>query len=454
VLTLIYPWFFVFTSLWVTSLWAAWGIRSFPTRWYYYFIPLTALVCVGSATIAFFFGHPFLVGVFQRLARSGVGYTHLPFIANSVVVIFFWLIFLVAWGRIRSLTDAQLLKIRYLQGGWTVLVLSWFFSPFTGIVFQNDHFRTPILILSWITTSILFSFSISSVTEPAPPRQTHGCDRYLSGFVQGLTLLTGVAILYFAAKWIRNPGDDLNPLHLSLWLTTCVSGWLTILQIRNQQQDIPHVRRLLLFVLCFSCVSGLIGWGLILKRGSVVRSPGLAAMADWIRTHVPPSTDLCSTLKTGNFLSAYTARRIHPMHAMRYTTELDEVALRRLDLILGAHDAIGAGTLPEFELYALVDRFIPCEQYPWAKKLLSGIGMEEGRINDVMGCDERTILQHQARLRESAARHRLEPEAFSAACPVVVFPSSQRPFWHLPEGYREVFATDEMRIWAHKRLSF
>ncbi len=449
-LTMIYPWFFIFTFLWVALLWAQWAVRSC-SKWHYYFIILIALACVGSVAIASFSSTQPLLGIFQRLERSGLGYTHLPFIANPIFVAFFWIFFLSVWGRRTHIAKA-LLEIRFLLVGWVVLSFSWFFSPFTGITFQNDHFRTPVLLLSWITVAAVFSLSFShpeAIPATTPPSFSLRDKSRLRHLLQGVTLVAAMATIYFWITWLLNHGDHLNALHISLWLATTVGGWLTLSYGTDKIRGYS-LRNVLAVLVCLSAIPGLFGWWVIIRQSSTIPSPDHIATVAWIRTHIPPHTDMCSSLKEGNYFSAYAARRIHPMHGMRYTTQTDEDALQRLEQILGAYDAQGAGTLEDFTYYASVDRFIPCEQYPWAMRLLARAGFSEERVNDITGCDQQTLLKHKARLLERAARHTLEPEAFSRVCPVVLFPTSQQPFWTLPNSYIPLFTTKEISIWGNK----
>jgi hypothetical protein len=327
---------------------------------------------------------------------------------------------------------------------WLVLLFSWLLSPFTGLYLQNDHFRTLVVILSWMSLAQLWGLlNRSSKSIPISSRSLAG-----SLAIGTLTISLIYIVRILAAPYAFN-GDVLNVLHLSHWFALAVGAMLLVTAFFFKKGTWP-ARNFFTGLFIGAFLIGGVALVHVYTR-AFSELPNLVSYRtaiEWIRSTVPETESLCTDPAHTGFFGAHTARRVYPAEATNYYAEPTSDVVERLVTIVGFYDSVASGQAEAFLYQSGLGRGVVCEQSVRYEAALKRFGFSSAFIDRLTGCP-RPLLRRLSGIVASAMEHPFQDEeAFAAICPWVIVSEDQSSYWRLPSNYDEqVF--DGVSVWYH-----
>jgi hypothetical protein len=441
--TSVYLWFMLVVLIWIASAWGAWIIRKNRAAWFV----LVAFAALGSIAFAFVLAPwldrsawwPILVDVQERV---GVAETRIPQIANPFIAMLGWIALLVAIARRRIGDDAA--RIVTVQWAWIALLLAWLVTPFIGFYIHNDHFRTPIVLLSWVSMAAVWF-----TTTPPSSSLSQGEER--RGIWKTIPIATLLAALAFIAKILLKPygvgKDDLDILHLSLWFSLAVGAWLVI---RHQQRrtSAPSRRWSVAVIVCSMLIGGIPLVATYQRQFAqmpdlVSREPVMA----WITANIPPDRIGCADPSAADVLSAHTGRRIVPAETTFYMRESNDATLKRFAAFASGYDLATSGAGDALRQYIDLSQGIVCNQYPLQSRILRALGMSDDRIDGLIGCPRAMLDARFSAFMSISRTGTVDEAAFRDACPWVVVTDDQKVNWRIPAEYEETRVEGGVSVW-------
>ncbi|MFH1078532.1 MAG: hypothetical protein V1745_04635 [Patescibacteria group bacterium] len=458
VATMVYLWFMLVVFIWIASAWSAWVIRKDRTAW----IVLIALAALGSIATAFVMAPwleqsawwPVLVDVQERV---GVAETRIPQITNPFLAMLGWIALLVAFGR-RQVNDVA--RIVTVQWAWIALLLAWLVTPFIGFYIHNDHFRTPIVLLSWVSMAVLWnsirSISVIPAEAGIPPEGFPPSPHRLRGNDMKIYVPIGVLLvaLAFILKILVKPygvgKDDLDILHLSLWFSVAVGAWLVIRHQRGST-TVPSSRWGAVILIASALMGGV---PLIATyQRQFVQMPDLISrepVMTWIEANIPPERIGCADPSTADVLSVHTGRRIVPAETTFYMRESNDATLKRFAAFASGYDLAASGAGDALRQYIDLSQGIVCNQYPFQSKILRMLGASDDRINELIGCPRGMLDVRFSAIMSISRNGIVDENAFKDACLWVVVTDDQKAYWRIPSEYEETRVSDGASVWQAK----
>jgi len=434
----VYAWFLVVAVLWLASIWAEWLLRRSRTL-FFALTGVAAAASVFAARMAAVWLTSTQSGrLFWELQfQDGIGFTHLPQLTNSFVGMAAWVLFIFfasrnAGGETFAKHERRLVL---LQWAWIAVFLAWISSCFTGAYIHNDHFRTPVLIMSWMSLAVWWSVA------------REGRWRLPRSSVWGLWTLCGISAV-FVLNIIRQPyafnHDYLNVIHLSVWLTILMALWLVL---RGPDLRVPSSWLKVLMIGSF-LVGGLAA--VDVYAGEFRELPNrlrYVATIEWIEEHVPVDDVLCSDPVQAELLASFTGRRAFPSNATAISRKSLRDGLETTRAYASGFDATASGNESYLTHVNQFSRGIICEQFVRQVTLLKTLGFSADRVDDISGCPRDLLNELDAISAEMFRQTEVDATAFHDACPWVVISSDQRSFWRLPDDYREIPIDATMTVW-------
>ena len=423
----VYSWFLFFVGLWLVTVWLS-QLINYSRKFF------LALWIFGSCLIATCL--PFILIwviptvrwslLIDSLERFGLAYARLPLISNSFLAMLGWL------GLVFYLNNK---KLESIQWAWIALLLSWLMTPFTGVYIHNDHFRTPVVMLSWISLAIVWSYLSEGATLFS--EQGTWVRRwlyYLPNAILGLSA-------FFIVNILRQPyafnNDFLNVLHFSHWFALAVGSWLIIRRRSNLKHPAPKIffGGLLLGSLLIGGVAGIAA--LKLEFFVLATQQKYQPAIDWINFNVPATETICTDKDTADVLAAHTGRLIYPAETTFYLTEPSQDVFQRIILLAGVYDFFGAGQGETLRYLSKIYIGIACGQFSRQVQWLSRLGLSETRIDLLRGCASQDIEQRIAQAVAAAEEKKFDPIQFRLTCHWIVVPEERRLYWNIPAEYLE-----------------
>ncbi len=434
----VYGWFLFFVGLWLVTVWLShlinYSRKFFLALWIFdscliaICLPFILIRVIPTAQWSLFI---------DSLERFGIAYARLPLISNSFIAMLGWL------GLVFYLNNK---KLESVQWAWIALLLSWLMTPFTGVYIHNDHFRAPMVMLSWISLAVIWShLSEGTVLFLGHGTWVRRWFNYLPNAILGLSA-------FFIVNIVRQPyafnNDFLNVLHLSHWFALAVGSWLTIRCRSNLNYFAPKVffRGLLLGSLLIGGVAGVAA--LKLEFFVLAAQQRYQPTVDWINSNVPATDVMCTDKDTANVLAAHAGRRIYPAETTFYLAESSQDVFRRIVILAGVYDFFGAGQGETLRYLSKIYIGIACDQFGWQVQWLSRLGFSEAKIDLLRGCPRQEIEQRIARAVAAAEEKKIDPVQFELMCPWIVVPDEQRPYWNIPAEYFELKLDRQMSIFS------
>ncbi len=433
----VYPWFLLFGGASMVSLIV---VRFISVNVRYFFVSLLAAILTVSAYVCllasgiYAFHAPTIFSVY---ARSGISFSHMLFVSNTVLATFLWLLLLMcAWPSSRG-SEHDCAR-GFLASSWIVVLCLWLSSPLVGVFIQNDHFVILAVMLSWMSVSPF----LSSPTSVEFTQRT----RRIS---YSIALFASLFFVYILQKALRNITQfETYTIHLSIWLTLAWAGWsywLTTGRIRSET-FVKKSKYSLLFV---ATLAGSLGLAVVIRR-EMIKIPNIRLrlpVIEWIQANVPVEQAVCVDPFNASVYGAHDARLTLPNLSNLFFVEEDDAQHRRLKTLGSAYDTVAAKDEYLFQSLINGTRLQACEQFATTARFLQKMGISHERVNQFIGCDEQRANLYTYEVMRSIRARVVDVKVFRSTCPWVIIPDSAKPFWHIPDSYREIRVTNETSIW-------
>lgn len=439
----VYPHFLVHLVLWLAVVWLMhWYGRSPRVTGVFSMLGIL-VVPVGVVLAMPIFLQPSLRLAFELHVRLGLMFTRWPIISNSLILVLLWgvllgsLIFYVREG------SSMRGRLQLLVIGWLTLAAAWLSNIFTGVYIQNDHFRAPAVLLSWLSLAVVYGL----VERSAFAREllvTRQSSKTLIGLLSGLCVISvSMLVWYVVVKRFVFTGDYLNIVHASQWLGLAVASVLVWFYVCK----LGSVRAVWIALAVLSIVLGLSARLQVFYRERILFSQYIpyVPVITWIRAHVPASQDVCTDFRSGEILGSFTARMVHPSYAATMLPKSDEEIMEQLHTQLGYYDARLAKTEALF-LSLLTPRGGGCTQFFLWSRISRRLGLSEADFIATTGCPVERLRRDEERLIQYMASRVQDEKRFKALCPTVVVKRTERSFWTWPRDYQETKINDEFSV--------
>ncbi|MEK7655979.1 MAG: hypothetical protein AAB386_04870 [Patescibacteria group bacterium] len=436
--TWIYLWFWIFAAVWLAVIWALWIFRT-SRRVMYSLVAVSAgIFCLSAFPLARWILQPSNLVKYETYERLGLAFTRMPFVANPFIAVICWVALLFVLGRMFPVSGRLARRIEGLQIAWVSLLLAWQFTPFMGVFFQNDHLRTPVVILAWFSLALVWNMREEEELRPLP---------FWSNALLWVVL---VAAMIFVVRILASGyvfhDEFLNVLHMTQWLTIlCVGSWIIF---RTNGNRFFKPRASLYWILFLAALIGIPAW-VHIHRVELPRIPGTLSkipVIDWMRANVPANDAVCTDPETAAFLGIHVERMFHPLAMTRYLPMSNKDNLNIILQIASAYDVKSVGEMKSFKRFVRQDRSNSCAQYLRQASILRGFGMAEEDIQNAIGCPTAILNQELEKMSAMIENRTLDEAAFSAVCPWVVVSVSKREFWHFPSTYGTITFPDQTII--------
>jgi hypothetical protein len=437
----IYFWFFTFAVIWLASIWAMWILKRSRNAFLGLFTAGAVIAPIVAVCIAKWLPTSGLLPRLEVYERLGFAFTRMPFISNSMFVMFCWIALLIALPLLYRLPAVHVKRVVEMQLAWIALVLTWFLSSFMGIFFQNDHFRTPVVLLSFVSIALVWSAmkDREASTKAKWPLSLAIIPTLLAVIFLYRIIIPGYYIYH---------DEQLNVLHVTHWFTVAVAGaWMLWYRFKDRPFAAKHA---LMVVVVLSALTGITA-AIHVQKGELKKIPGKLPqlpLVDWIRTNVPKDSVVCTDPVTAAFLGIHTERLTHPLAMTRYLQLTNEADLNILLQIASAYDVLAAGEGKGFRRFVRQDRHNACVQFAKQVKVMQSFGMSEERIEQILGCPREMINAELAQLEKVMLEKKLNPEEFQKVCPYVVVTDEKKAFWQIPSTYGSTSFPDGSAMWS------
>lgn len=426
-LTSLYPWYQVFTIVYITVLVALAVFRKRLSFFYGLILVAIGLSIGVSYLAAHIMVQPSFQATIDQYARTGVVFVHLPYLANTVIAMVGWCL-LLCLAPIRFSESVQRWFVLFCA--WATHVAVWFDYPFTGVYIYNDHFMMTAALLS-ICSVGAFLFD---ATRSDPLSKRARCVAY------GLMYIAGVATTYYTFLSLR-AGSPLSYLnHLVIWIpflaaTVCV--------------NFPHIRPRIAKAFCLSFFAlGVWGYGSLLhsQLPFYPKARMVQPVSEWIRNDGLATTAYCSDIDTSMVLAAHTGRRFYPSEGTIHVKETDEVFFKRFQVISSVFDVRAAGELPMWDYYVTYGSLDVYRLFFYQIRFLRWLGVSETRIAGLAG-DQSHMIQERKQYLHGLMGRSLTGSSLHDVCQRVVVKNSLASFWHLPLGAILLFQDSNFRVY-------
>jgi len=345
----------------------------------------------------------------ETFSRYGLGFTHLPFLTTIALAPLAWLV-LLGWKR-----QTPILM------GWIVTFLSLEMTPFTGFIFQNDHFRAVVLILSWLSLGYLFS-------------QDQESRKGARTTTLAVLVFASFMTLWKLADLLRNPSVDLSLVQLAYWIPLLIAS-----------MDIVGVRRktTVTALLLSSIALGIFGSVSVFAR-ELFPDDELARRshaAEAITQATLPTDTICTDPASADRFAAATPRRIIPSTVYRFLPESDETQINLLASLSSVYDEEAAGDTEAMHHVVEQDRYLPCSQNAWFIRIATKFGLSLKTADNISGCPRELMDAQWKVVREGSTSAKI-----ADVCPWIIVADEKKDFWHLPDAAQEIRLDDATLI--------
>jgi dolichol-phosphate mannosyltransferase len=432
-LAAIYPWFLAFVGIWVAVIWCLWIIARRPAAFFVLLLGGIVLLFGAAPALARWFLDPARLGWLEANVRNGIGFSRMPFLANTALLAFGWIVLVGGLVRAKAKSGESYRSLFLLLTAWLALFFVWFHSPFTGLFVHNDHFSSPIVFLGWMSLAAVWP--IARTAAPAVSKKT--------AFV--VAIIASAFFLYIFRQPVA--GNILKfstyVIHLAGWFSLAAAGWLVVIGNRWSGK-----RKAWLFLPII--LVGIIGWGSVVAKdastmgGIKTRAPEIA----WIEQRVAPSQTLCAEPDSAAFYAAHTGYAVLPSEGPIAYPVPTETILHQLETIAGSLNVAAVHAEPVFLFYANYYEGRLCQQFSRQAAILRKLGYSTEKVNAIIGCPQADLDAHALRITQAIQKHALDAAAFSEVCPFVIIDSPDRKqYWNLPASYQEQTFPDGGAIW-------
>ncbi|MFA5935804.1 MAG: glycosyltransferase [Patescibacteria group bacterium] len=434
-LSSLYPWFFLFAGMWLGVMWSIAIIKKNPRLFTGLMAGGIALFAAASPKLALWFHDPAHLGKIEAEVRNGIAFSHVPFLANTIVLAFVWILFVayIVYQRSRL----QLITNRFflILMCWVTLFFVWFHSIFTGIFTHNDHFSAPILMVAWLSLAAVWSASRNTEMK---------WNKKIAWIV---AIFGSAFFLYVLQQPLRGNILKFNTyvIHLVNWYTFAAAGWLIVTSGRWSVK-----RQAILLIALPVTLVGAIGWWSVVAKDmpTLATIKNRLPIVSWINANVKAPQTLCAEPESAAFYGAITGYPVLPGEGPIAYPIPTETTLRQLEVIAGALDVKAAGHEKTFAFFTSYYRDRLCRQFARQAGVLSRFGFSQEKVDEIIGCPREEVLEMISRTQVAIEKHQLDEQAFTEMCPFVIVEPNRKQFWNLPRDYREVTFSDGTAVWV------
>lgn len=447
VLASIYPWFFMMIVAWGGVVTAAVSIRQKKMSWLIgACILIAGSVILAAPALARWVYKPSLRPLLDMYTRTGLVVAHAPFLSNTVLLMVAWIALLGWLGYVYKMYLSPQVGF-FLSSFWFTLFVLWFHTPFLGLFLYPDHLISIVVLMSWVTLAAVIHLMVrkeqKEMSVPTP-------SNILRLAMLGIAI--GASLFFFYVLWQPIHARffykfDPYLIHLANWLSLSVAAWLLYLHAGKEDRcySVPVLRA----VIVVSVVLGMCGVASIIYRDSLT-SADIAKnkpMITWIDHSLPPSTHICSDPKTANLIAAHTGRIIYPAESTMFYPETNESVLRRLEILVGAYDVVGADDVARFQHLTEEYRSFPCGEKEKYRRFFGRFGGTDKEWNEFFGCQETSLTDDWQRVMRAIQARTVSVGEFARVCPAILISNEKHLFWRLPVGYVSRAKTDDLELW-------
>jgi hypothetical protein len=435
----IYPWFLIYGVSLFAVLYAVRIIQTRPRWWVVLVATSVFFICVFAILFATGKAPLHLPASFGTYERSGLTFSYMPLISNTIIACVLWL-GLLLWARSRRMTS-QDRATELLSWFWIVVLVIWVATPLAGVYLQSDHFVIIVAMLTWLSAA----WFVPLPSGDGRPRSTR-IERTVS---LAIAIFSSLFFLYILIKGLRQVGKiETFTIHLSIWLSLAWSAWFHWYSTRGGNVDAWWKRsRWLLLAICLFL--GSIGLRAVVVRWMPVmpdleqRIPAIT----WIQQHVPLNEAVCSDPVGASIYGAHNERMTYPEESNIILTETDDAQHRRLMIIGAAYDVVASGDEHRYPYLINGLRTAACEQFVKVGRLLERFHLSRTTIDQFLGCQQRRADAYEEEVMTAIAAHQVDAPAFRVMCPWVVIPDDRKQYWNLPGSYEEIRVDSRTSIW-------
>ncbi len=421
-LSSVYPWFFLFIATTVVLLFAINFLNS---------KSIAAIVgaCIVVASVFIIFRGNVAVALlnlasFQSALRGGIGWSLLPTISNTVLVLCIWWVIWAARtkqeyssGLPRRVTSTLVL------GCWTALGILWFQNVFTGVFFITDHLIYPVWIMSAVSWACL--------TGPATKLM-----RWLGAFVI-------LFWLYLTAKiFLIYPVSSIGGLvaHWGIWSFLLLSLVFGSTRFRN--------------------IAGFVV-GIIITVTGILGTIRFAALEQPVKEYLPFLSWLhprdviqrekvwCSDWNAEQNLAPLTGLRIFPSTAgLMDPVPTEEIQSRYVDYaaFFNVHDNDQGWRIYRQLLFSLDLR---CDLNQGVTSILKRFVSDPKIVSFVIGCDRELFDRMRAEVvAKMNARWEAPIPESSDLCDRFIVRKVYSDKWRIPSSYPEIYSDEFLTVYG------
>lgn len=405
----VYPWFLIPLALWVGA--EVIHLHAANQR---VVLGLWSASVAGSIGAALVVTHLWPTQLFHTLevfTRYGLGFTHLPFLSTSLLTVIGWITILLISDH-SSAKNTSL--TRSLLTGWLVTFFCFELSPFTGIVFQNDHFRAIILLLSWLSLFQVVS-SFSSLELQQRTKQIIPC----------IAALSAVFIIWKSARLVIHYHDDLSIIQVAYWLPL-LGGSIYL--------AFPAIRQHFAIIFVVASLPFTIFAAQKVIQREIARPQTLreqAHLRDEIMAKVDKETRICTDPGQANRIASFIPRLILPAVTYRFLPESEQAQQDFLRAYAyGWQGQTKIEQQAHLERLIAQDQYLPCNRL--TEKFLKSLGLTEKQIDPLTGCPRNSMKTALYFVTTDFPTKKESERAFAKACPWILIPPKQTDRWRIP----------------------
>jgi hypothetical protein len=423
----LYPWFLIPVALWAGSL-AAHDLVLASRGW------STPIFVWLGGVLASVFGIVLFISrisggrleaLVDLFTRYGLAWTRLPFLTTAILVPLFWLGCLILLLRRFPTHQGRILPFLW---GWLIIFFCFEFSPFTGIVFQNDHFRTITLILSWLSGA----FVLHLASEESEVSALFSKKGWIGTLGLVLTLVSFLMVFWKGGEFLLT-WQDLSFVQFVFWLPVATSFFVLRFTFSPR-----HMSRIVL-VVC--AAMGLVGGVSVFVRefSDLHRLRQQQIWQKEITRLVPEGEYICTDPVSADRVAPSVPRLVMPAVTYRFFPESDVTQFDFLARYVSVFDLSHAPQDQREMMEHVVrqDRYITCVHGQWFEKIASRIGVEQKTVDRVTGCPRKKMeedwkwLRAASEVPSSAEGIRL----LSHTCSWILMTPGNESLWRVPETY-------------------
>ncbi len=424
-----YPWLLIPTLIWNGSL-VVWAAAKYRGRRASFCLFIGVCIVIPAIIwLIFLRVEPTaLAPILDTFKRYGLGWTRFPFFSTALLPVIGWII-LTGYIAKRK-TDFSHIYPLFL--GWITVWFCFEFTPFTGVLFQNDHFRSTVLFLSW--------FSLAAMWD-IPWKSFRFTDR--STRIPFLILLIALAFLFKNCYLLLSiPNQDLSYIHIAYWLP------LALASIRFFYTPL-FLERVSIIIALFIGLMG--GWS-VWKR-EWLASPMLQSLQPLIgavEATVPASEPICTDIMWADRLAANIPRLIIPSITVRFLPQTEDKQEETLASFANFYRPAHQAEQRWIDDVIWRDGSLPCIQLRWTRPFLHSLGFSESSINKLIDCPQESFMQE----RERITLRSLSPQnKKTSVCPWVIVRDEASSSWHLPHGTK-IYGGSGFTLWKQSPITY